>query len=437
MMIRSQWLIGFGLVCAAVLAGCGGSGPSAARTATITGRITDIDGRPVRGAVVSAPGAGSTTTTTSGAYLLSGVPAEDLIVTATLTSDGVDYRGKNLVRAFDAEQASNVNIVIAPTSQLASIHGHVSDLDGNPLRGASVFAYGGSAFSSNRVVTNSNGNFEMEDLIAGVSYELSAGGADYSSDSTAVTLTAGESKRIDFTLGDPGNPALEQVTGLDYISYVSQPATRGSREARAAEQIKRLMNRHRGLKNAKTRLSTDGNLIEVELSWVTQVGEDVLGYKIYRAAGDGPFGNIDLVRDPLNGQYIDSDTTLLPARTYDYEVSAVGSSYFSDSSQEGELSDTLSVQTLDDLIADRPSLSPLTFRWRNLPSAESYVVYLFDRYPDYGVESIWSNEDDPTTGTSLAYNAGGLDSGTYYFVVVGLADGLRARSISQVVSFEL
>ena len=80
--------------------------------------------------------------------------------------------------------------------------------------------------------------------------------------------------------------------------------------------------------------------------------------------------------------------------------------------------------------------TPLTFRWEAATGAESYIVYLFDRYPSLGVDPIWSNSGTPTTNLELPYTGGALQSGRqYFYLVLGVANNFDSRTISEVDDF--
>lgn len=413
------------------LIGCGQQvGP---KTATITGRVTDIDGLPIRGAVVYTSDV-STTTSSNGAYVLTGARSADQAVTAEYTEGGTTYKGQNVARTFEAEQSASINITVSPVSQHAVLRGTVEDRFGNKLQGASVFALGGGMYSSNRDITDESGTFSIPGLIAGVPYEINAGGTDYGADSDTVTLVAGESRFIRMILSDAGNPALVAPTNIDAIAWTSPAVTRSDRIAGAVEQIKLLSDPKRS--QNKTRLSSLGSPIEVQLEWDPIRGKDVLGFGIYRAIGSGASSGIDFWRDPLANSYIDSDVNLAPGVNYSYELTTLGTKYPADSAAESDFSSRVTVRTLNDLRIDSVTHNPLTFHWQSGSGAAEYVVFVFDRFPGPGVTSIWNNQSSPVAGTSVAYGGGGLLANrTYYYMVLGLTGDGSGRTISTVGSF--
>ena len=209
----SIMLAGFALV------GCGGV--SKPKTSTVTGSVVDADFNPVRGATVSAAGR-TTVTSETGAYQLTELPSEDVEIIATLQIGNLAFRGRTWVYNAEREQQRSANIVMGPTNQLATLRGTVRDRDGFVLQGAAVFAYFGVG-SSTKVFTDGNGNFTLRDLVANVDYAVSASGQTYRSDQTTIRLSNGETRSINFTLDNPGLPALTPPQNLGITSWVSFP----------------------------------------------------------------------------------------------------------------------------------------------------------------------------------------------------------------------
>lgn len=425
-------LWGSALALFASLAGCGGSG--ALRTASVSGRVTDDQGLPVRGARVWTRDS-ETTTSTNGAYYITLVRQGDEAVNAEFFQGGTRYWGRNVARTSDGEQAISVNIMVAPASQMATLRGNVTDRFGRALSGASVFAYGAGAFSSARAITDSRGNYDLPGLIAGVTYTVNAGGGGYSSDTDSVALSAGEVGGLNFVLGSPGFPVLPAVSALQAIAWTSQGVSRSPGEAAAIEAVKREFDPARAA--ARSRATGTGAPIEVQLEWTPLSGDDVLGYGIFRGTAGGTISALDFWRDPLAGAYLDGDVNLRPGRTYTYEVSALGTRYPDDPDSEGPRT-AVDARTLDDLSVNSVQYGPIRFSWRAVPDATAYVVYVYDRYPGIGVTSLWNNQSAPTGSNSLAYGGPALNSGQlYYYIVLGLGnqdgDGVwRSRTISQI-----
>lgn len=435
-----------GLVALLVLAGswgCGGSGSGGggggAKTATIAGTVTDINGNPVRGAKVSTRD-GNSVTSTSGAYFLSNQRADNLDVKAEIVQNGVRYRGQNVAVTLQDLPTQSVNIVVAPENQLASIRGVVEDRDGARLAGASVFAYDTGILSSQRTVTNANGEYELFGLVSGLNYTVVAGGRDYRSDADQVLLEDRERRTVNFTLGSPGNPQMEPPQNLSLTSWTSPRGTaRAARDHEVLENIQRLFDPQRKQRKRLTssRLSTRGNFIEVDLEFDPIDSLELLGYGIYRARGNGAFTAIDFLREPLAGYYVDLDEFLRPDSDYTYAVTSLSVIYPDSPAQsESDFSNEATVLTLDDLVGIGVNQDPVEFFWDGGSGAEEYVVYLFEQFPGIGVDSVWNNADAPVSGNSVSYNGPNLVFGRrYYYIVLGLADNNAARTLSVVGEF--
>lgn len=420
--------------------GCGGSGGGGggggSRTASVSGTVTDVNGDPVRGARVSSRD-GSTTTSTTGAYILRNVREDNLDISADIVQNGVRFRGQNVAVTFRGERTQSVNIVVAPERQLASIYGVIEDRDGFRLGGASVFA-SGAGLSSQRTVANANGEYELFGLVSGISYTVVAGGREYRSDVDSMVLTDGERRRVNFVLSNPGNPQMPAPEELSAVSWTSPPVTRLSRDREAIENVKRLFDPKHAKRRAKTtRLTPDGNYVEVGLDWIPIDSLELLGYGIYRArSANGPFTAIDFLREPLEGYFVDLDDVLRPNQNYFYQVTSLSVIYPDDPDRsESPPSNVVLVTPLPDLNGLSVTNNPLTFNW-NDALADAYVVYLFDEFPGVGVESFWNNANSPTSDTSLQYAGPALTRGQrYYYLVLGLADENVNRTVSAVGEF--
>lgn len=423
------------------LVGCGGGGGGGVRSSTITGNVTDLNGNPVRGALVSTVDA-RTTSSSNGVYILPFNREADLNVRAEIFQDGVLYKGHNVAVTFAGEQTQSVNIVVAPSSQLARIEGTASDRNGNLLQGASVFALG-SPLTSQRAVTDKNGRYVLDELIAGITYSLNAGGRGYGSDVDQISLNAGERRTVNFTLGDPGNTVFNPPTNIGIVSYVSkiEPGRAGGRskqeQASAIEQVKRLHDKRREKRIGQSRVTLSGEPVEVDLFWDSIQNPDLLGYGIYRASDpQGPFTAIDFFREPLGSYYTDLSQELRPNSQYSYEVTALSVNYPDTAGSESAPTPVVTVRTLNQLDLLPEQRNPLRFLWTASSGADKFVVYLFDRYPGIGVEQFFDNEQAPVSGTSYTYDGPGLVPGvTYYYLVLGFTNDNTAVTVSEVGSF--
>ncbi len=437
-----RFSVGFGaLSFALILLGCGGS---AGRTdqAQVSGIVTDLDSNPVRGAKVSfnfsSASRGETLSNSNGIYVLDMIPEGNIVIRAEVTQDGITYRGQNVARTFAHERSKSVNITVAPVDRLARAYGTVRTREGYLVENAEVFFNGGT-LSSNRAVTDENGEFEIRDLIGGIAYDVLASARTYDSDLASLTLSPGENRRIDFVLEFESNPGFLPPNDLTAVAWTSpaEEILRSPGQAEAYEQLKRLFDPRRASRKAQGRDTIAGNPIEVDLYWSPAFDEALLGYGIYRGAGvNAPTSSLDYLRDPMTGTYADLDRNLFEGNVYTYQITALNTSYPDFSGSESSKSTPVWVETLGDLILMEPRLSPLSFRWQNFSGAEEYIVYLFDREPKIGVSSFWNNEGAPTDQTFLNYTGPSLVSGrTYYYLVLGLANSQSSRTISRLASF--
>jgi len=413
------------------LSGCGGTSGTGPSTATISGIVTDIDGNPVRGANVHSRDS-STVTSVSGAYILQGNREDDLVVVAELSQNGENYSGRNLARTFSEESSQSVNIVVSKESEQAVLVGHVEDGDGQSLEGVNVFAFGGG-LSSSRGITDRHGNYRIEGLVPGFSYTLNAGGRNYSSDETSVVLEPRETRSVDFVLFSSIGEALPPPQNLAIVSWIAPVANRSSDRA-AYEAIKSLIDPRR--RTQSTRLTNMGSPVEIEIFFDPVLSLELLGYGVYRAQGDGPFASVTFLREPIAGYYADLDTVLAPFTEYTYALTSLNTEFPNGQDSESDLSESVTVQTLGDLLLSPLSFSPLTFRWNLGSGAEEYEVYLFENYPGIGQLSMWNSSNSPTTGASQIYDGPPLVPGRrYYYIVLGTAFAGSSRTLSQIGTF--
>jgi hypothetical protein len=420
----------------AAMAGCGGVGASG--LGTVSGIVTDANGDPVRDAKVftrSSPRR-ETRSNSSGSYVLQDVRALDIIIEAEVVQDGIKYYGQNLASVFGQERTKSVNIQVARENQLARISGSVSERQGLRVVGARVFAIGNS-LSSSVAITDSAGNYTLRGLIAGVDYVVQASARTYNSDTEVVRLFANENRQLHFVLADETNPALPPPFGLEAVSWTTPAGITRSEDAGAYEHVKRLYDPRRAKTRATSRLSAGGNPIEIDLYWEPDFSNALLGFGIYRGVGQsGPLTAVDFLRDPLAEFFADNDPDLVEQTFYSYEMTALNTSFPDFAGSESARSNRAIVRTLGDMIPLPVIANPLTFRWQHAPGAEQYIVYLFDRFPRIGVPSIWSNSSNPAVGTQVQYTGSTLQSGkTYFWLVLGVADGNTSRTMSTIESF--
>ncbi len=419
---------------ALAMIGCGGGGGETPRTSTVSGRVTFSDGLPVRGAVVEGS-EGSTTTTSNGTYILTQQREADFFVKATFTDGGVTYIGRQLVQTTANSQTPNANIMVVPDSQAATITGVVTDRFGNPIVGAAVLAFGSGALNSTRTITDLKGKYTLYDLLGGTAYTVSASANGYSSDADTVQLTAGKTQTLDLFLGNPGNTVLEVPKNVSIIAWTSV-VTRDRAMQQAIEAMKRKLSPARA-SLPTTRLSPNGNPIEIQLEWDAQQHGDLYGYGVYRGKDGGAIKGYDFLKETLSSVYIDSDVNLFAGSNYSYQLTSLGSTYLDNNSDQSDRSTVISAVPLGDVVLQSVRFTPLTFSWSSVPKATGYTVYLFNQYPGFDVDSIWPSPSNTTTNTSLTYSGGPslVNGARYYYLVVATANGNTSRSISEVGTF--
>jgi hypothetical protein len=162
----------------------------------------------------------------------------------------------------------------------------------------------------------------------------------------------------------------------------------------------------------------------------------LLGYGIYRAiSSNGNSTAVDFLRDPETTFFMDLDEQLRENTNYYYEITALNVRYPNTGNSESDFSNRYGVRTLGDMNTLEPLQGPLQFRWIQASSATGYYIFLFDEFPDFGVQEIWSTPN-PVTGVSFFYNGPGLVSGRrYYYVILAVANNDDSRSLSQIQSF--
>ncbi|HVT12257.1 MAG TPA: carboxypeptidase-like regulatory domain-containing protein [Fimbriimonadaceae bacterium] len=424
-----------------LIAGCGGGGSST--VGTITGFIEDVNGNPVRNARVYVDGGPQTYSNSAGSYRLVDASGDVRIIKASVNQDGVNYFGENTVQIFNGETSKSVNVTVAPSNQLATLTGTVTDRNGDLVQNAHVFAAatngGGTVtvFSSSYVLTDSSGNFSMPTLLGGQSYTVVASAVGYDSDPDTVTIPAGQTQNLLFTLKNATDPLLPAPTNLFGQSWTTPhvSTTRVQGQQAALEAVKNMIDPRRS-SHRQTRDTSNGNFVEIDLEWDAMSDPSLIGFEIYRAPGNvgvNSLQGIDFYRDPLATLYEDMDASFQENQTYSYAITAFNTNAGDTNNSESGFSNEVVVTTLGDLFLDSVTTGPLTFHWEAASGAQNYQVYVFDRIPSVGITSIWNAN---TTSTQLAYGGPALTSGhTYYYVVLGQTNDNTGKTLSLIDSF--
>ncbi len=421
------------VVAGALIIGSGCGGSNVVKTSILTGTVLDLNFVPVRDATVWTE-YGQTTTSTAGSYVLTKVGDGEVRVNARINKSGSVYSGSTYVLT-SADTQSNGNIIVSPESLMGSVTGNVQDRSGFDLAHASVFAYFGGG-NSKRVFTDENGDYEFDDLPANFTLQIAASGRTYRSDQTTVNLSVGEQRAVDFVLDDAGNPTLTPPQNIFATAYTSEPvATRGASSA-ALDWVKK--NLRRGGQGRSVTVSKKGRIrndvnVEVELDWDVDQFPDLFGYGVYRSTSTSVSpSSWDFVYDPLGASYLDAG--LEPLSHYYYSLTTASANFPDDPGvTESDFSAVVGAYTLERIYTSGYNFSTHRFQYTANSGASQYVVYLFDTFPGVNTSSIWSNSASPSATSTVTYTGPTLQSGhTYYWFVVGMADGGASRTISQI-----
>jgi hypothetical protein len=450
-MQRRIWGGVIAFLVAGILAGCGGD----TKVGVVSGTITDIEGDPVADAEVFAANAVNSRTRSlhNGTFYLTNVPDRFTIIRARAVINGIEYTGQNIAQVFENAQSKNVNIMIAPASRQGTVEGFVRDALGRGIEGARVFA--GGALSSALAVTDRRGFYRIAGLPAGYEYPVVASAPDYENDKRTVSIVAGETALVSFTLNDSRNRPVQTPFNLSATAWTLPrvlTATRGNpRERDAYNAIRALFDdKPRPRRTVASRAASD-YWIEIDLSWEYEAQNSLLGYGVYRGRTIDELNRnaIAFLRDPLADFFADLDPALQPNVTYFYEMVALNTDYLNDlpGTVSGR-SNRVSARPFTPIAITRPFpnelVDGLILQWTPVPNADYYLVLVYDRFPDYKVAPYFPADlNNPgaakvfAPATSLVYTGSPLVSGrTYYAVVLAFTNDRSTRAISQIVPFQ-
>jgi len=450
-MQRRIWGGVFAFLCAVILAGCGGEN----KVGVVSGTITDIEGDPVADAEVFAANAVNSRTRSlhNGTYYLTNVPDRFTIIRARAVINGVEYTGQNIAQVFENEQSKSVNIMIAPANRQGAVEGFVRDALGRGIEGARVFA--GGALSSALAVTDRRGFYRITGLPAGFEYPIVASAPDYENDKRTVSIVAGETALLSFTLNDSRNRPVQAPINLSATAWTMPrvlTATRSApRERDAYNAIRALFDDKPRPRRTVASRAVGDYWIEIDLSWEYEEQNSLLGYGIYRGRTIDELNRnaIAFLRDPLADFFADLDPALQPNVTYYYEMVALNTDYLNDlpGTVSGR-SNRVSARPFTPIAITRPFpneiVDGLILQWTPVPNADYYLVLIYDRFPDYKVAPYFPADlSNPgaakvfAPATALVYTGPPLVSGrTYYAVVLAFTNDRSTRAISQIVPFQ-
>lgn len=161
---------------------------SSVSTGSISGAVTDTNNNPLSGATVAYSG-GSTTTDSTGHYTLNNVPEGSITLTASLSG----YESASETVTVTVGQTTTAPTFVLQAAPVGTIQGHVTNMAGAALAGATV-AYGGGS-----TTTDSSGNYVLTKVPAGT-VQVSATLTGYQTATQNVTVTAGQATTANFTL---------------------------------------------------------------------------------------------------------------------------------------------------------------------------------------------------------------------------------------------
>lgn len=436
--MKRNW-IALGILVTAIL-GCGGAG---AGVGSVAGLILDLNGNPVRGArvFVNDGTLRETSSNSSGSYNITGVSATDILIKAEYDNGSTFFQGQNLARVFDKEQVNSHNIVLIPSTQIASVQGSVSSSSGPRIPGARISAKptNGSQLTSVQALADDNGNYVLGGLAGGVTYQILVSSPKFHSADVTRTPSAGNIQTVNFSLGPNGDPLLPSPANLSLTAWTS-PAelTRDVEKQHAMDNVKKFIDPKYRKSTAKSRLTSQGSPVEVQLFWDKFDSLEILGYTISRKRSSDPYVGIDFLRDPLAESFMDSDINLLDGVNYSYIVNATNTNYPDTNNSLSDDSNAVSVTPLGDMNVTSPTIAGpnVTFHWSSVTNAANYTTYVFDVYPGIMVSSYANNFNNPSTGTQWTYNLTPLVSGhLYYYLIMGSNSNDSARTLSAIGSF--
>jgi hypothetical protein len=423
------------------------------KVGVISGTVTDVEGNPVANAEVITTGGivSSTRTLHNGTFYLTNVPEGFTTILARATIGGKEYTGRQVAQVFPDEQSKNINIMIAPANMQGSVEGFVMDPLGRGIERARVFA--GGALSSALAITDKRGYYRIDGLPAGFEYPIVASAPGYENDRRTVTIRAGETSLISFTLNYSSNRPVNAPSNLSATAWTMPRelmATRSDRLLRAYAAVRALFDGQVRPLRPPTRAAGD-YWIEVDLSWDFEQQNSLLGYGIFRGTTleELQTNAIAFLRDPLADFFADLDPRLQPNATYYYEMVALNTDYLNDlpgssSARSNRVAARpfMPIQIREprpDALVDSRSL---IISWTAVERADYYLVLIYDRLPDYQVQPFYpSDVSNPgaakvlAPNTSLVYTGPEFTPGrTYYLVVLAFSSDRSTRAISPLVA---
>ncbi|MFN2532077.1 MAG: carboxypeptidase regulatory-like domain-containing protein [Pyrinomonadaceae bacterium] len=243
----------------------------------IIGSVSDENGGPLSGSIITLSGAQSITTVTDalGNFRISGLPTSG---NYTITGSKVHYTftaGQSLVHP-----AGNVNVNLQATLNRHSISGQITTVDGTPLSGIQLTIADGSGSS---VTTDENGNYLFAAMPAGENYTVIPNSEKFvfnPSQTSYQNLSGNVSANFS------GKPLPEIVTleasdmalAFDSVTCVTEPFSIFSSPKFSADGLTRVMffARHLEQINSISQIGVeaedgDGNVYPLEIEYLGNV----------------------------------------------------------------------------------------------------------------------------------------------------------------------
>jgi phosphatidylinositol-3-phosphatase len=159
---------------------------------TLTGRVTNASsGAGISGATVSFSGRSSTTSST-GAYSFSNVPAGTYTVSVTHSG----YIGESASATVNSGATSTLNVQLATAGKVA---GKVTTSAGAAISGASIHLVGGVVSTTADTKSSSTGSYSSNWIPVGT-YSVTVSASGHATQTKSVTVSTGNTASLNFTL---------------------------------------------------------------------------------------------------------------------------------------------------------------------------------------------------------------------------------------------
>ena len=180
--------------------------------AQVSGHIVNEAGSTLAGVqVATVPPTSIALTDSSGAFLLSGIPAGDY----TISTEKTGYRNESLKLALQPEQSATLAIVLGrSTKKQGHLSGTLRDaITQAPVAGVSITTHP----ATTALLTDADGRFHLDSLAVG-DYQVRIKKLGYQTDSVVVAVTEQKTTRIELL--------LTPQAAVSFLTPVSPSASR-------------------------------------------------------------------------------------------------------------------------------------------------------------------------------------------------------------------